>query len=116
MDIRELQDRQKLFAKERNWEQFHSPKNLVMALSGEVGELAEVFQWLNEEQSYLVTDDSEKMKQAGEEIADIFLYLIRLADQLGIDVLEEAKEKMKKNEGKYPVDQCYGSAKKYTEL
>lgn len=116
MSIRELQDRQKIFVKERDWEQFHTPKNLVMALSGEVGELTEVFQWLTEEQSRSVIDDPKKMKQTEEEIADIFLYLIRLADQLGIDIIEAASGKIKKNEEKYPVEKSYGSAKKYTEL
>lgn len=116
MSIRELQDRQKIFVKERDWEQFHTPKNLVMALSGEVGELTEVFQWLTEEQSRSVIDDPKKMKQTEEEIADIFLYLIRLADQLEIDIIEAASGKIKKNEEKYPVEKSYGSAKKYTEL
>jgi len=116
MSIRELQERQRIFAKERDWEQFHTPKNLVMALSGEVGELTEVFQWLTEEQSRSVIDDPKKMKQAEEEVADIFLYLIRLADKLGIDIIEAASDKIKKNEQKYPIEKSYGSAKKYTEL
>ena len=116
MSIRELQERQRIFAEERDWEQFHTPKNLVMALSGEVGELTEVFQWLSEEQSRSIIDDPKKLQQAEEEVADIFLYLIRLADKLEIDIIEAASDKIKKNEQKYPIEKSYGSAKKYTEL
>lgn len=116
MNINELQDRQRVFAEKRDWDQFHSPKNLVMALSGEVGELNEVFQWLSDDESRSLADVPEKLKQAEEEIADIFLYLIRLADKLGVDVINAASEKIDANEAKYPVDKSYGSSKKYTEL
>ncbi len=108
--ISEIQSELKIFAKERDWEQFHSPKNLVMALSGEVGELTEHFQWLTEKESYLKNDETVAC-----ELADCFLYLLRLSDQLGIDIVEAAKTKIKINAEKYPKDQVRGSSKKYTE-
>ena len=99
------------FASDRNWEQFHSPKNLAMALTGEVGELIEHFQWLKEEDSFMPEDK----KGVEEEIADVFLYLLRLSDRLDIDLLKVSEEKIKKNEKKYPVDLVKGSSKKYNE-
>ena len=85
MDIKEIQKKLVKFAEERDWDQFHSPKNLVMALTSEVGELNEFFQWLTEEQSS-IKDDSPKVDEIGHEIADIFIYLLRLADKLDIDI------------------------------
>lgn len=109
-----LRDQLRAFASARDWEPFHSPKNLAMALSVEASELLEHFQWLTEAQS---RDLSDEAKQAvREEIADVLLYLIRLADQLGIDPIAAAHEKMIANEKKYPVDKARGTAKKYTEL
>lgn len=109
-----LRDQLRAFASARDWDQFHSPKNLAMALSVEASELLEHFQWLTEAQS---RDLSDEAKQAvREEIADVLLYLIRLADQLGIDPIAAAHEKMIANEKKYPVDKARGTAKKYTEL
>ena len=102
------------FTAARDWGQFHSPKNLAMALSGESGELLEVFQWLTEEQSRNLDDKARAA--AGDEIADVLLYLVRLADTLGIDPLAEARRKLADNERKYPVTKARGSAKKYTEL
>ncbi len=113
-DLKRLQSALVDFANDRDWNQFHSPKNLVMALSGEAGELAEVFQWLTEEESQNLT--GKQQERAEEEIADVFLYLLRLSDKLGIDLIEAASEKLKVNEEKYPVDRSYGTAKKYTEL
>lgn len=101
------------FAQVRDWDQFHSPKNLSMALAGEAGELLEVFQWLTEDQSKNLT--AEQRLAAEEEMADVFLYLVRLADKLNIDLLEAGKNKMAKNELKYPQDKVKGSSKKYTE-
>lgn len=101
------------FAQARDWEQFHSPKNLAMALSVEAAELLECFQWLTEEQSKAVS--GEKLAAIADEIADVQLYLIRLADQLGVDILAAATQKMAKNAAKYPVDQVRGSSKKYNE-
>lgn len=102
------------FARERDWDKFHSPKNLSMALSSEVGELVEVFQWLTEEESKNLT--AIQKQRAEEEIADVFLYLLRLTDKLGIDLVEVSTNKLAVNEAKYPVELCYGTAKKYTEL
>jgi len=102
------------FADQRDWNQFHSPKNLAMALSGEVGELLEHFQWLSEAESQSLS--SEKMSQVADEIADVQLYLIRLADKLDINLAEVAVNKIAKNAAKYPVDKAKGRADKYTQL
>lgn len=103
-----------LFAKERDWDQFHSPKNLSMALAVETAEIMEHFQWLTEEQSRNL--DNKTLEKVKEEIADTQIYLARLADQLGIDPIAAANDKLIKNADKYPVEKARGSAKKYTEL
>jgi NTP pyrophosphatase (non-canonical NTP hydrolase) len=100
------------FAQERDWDQFHSPKNLAMALSVEASELLEHFQWLNEAQSSEL--DEETWSQVRDEIADVQVYLVRIADKLGIDILEAVEQKMEKNRQKYPADKVRGSSKKYT--
>jgi len=102
------------FAKERDWNQFHSPKNLSMALSVEVAEVVEHFQWLTEEQSKNLPND--KLEEVKTELADTLIYLIRLADKLEIDLLAAAQSKIEVNERKYPVAKAKGNAKKYTEL
>jgi len=102
------------FAAERDWDKFHSPKNLVMALSVECSELMEHFQWLTEDQSCSLPQD--KLQQVQEEIADVLIYLTRLSDKLGINLLEAATEKLETNRLKYPADKVRGSAKKYTEF
>ena len=102
------------FAADRDWDQFHSPKNLAMALTVEAAELLEHFQWLKEGTAAELPP--EKMEQVREELADVLLYLVRLADKLEVDLLEAAREKLKKNAEKYPVEKARGSAKKYTEL
>ena len=102
------------FAKDRDWDQFHSPKNLSMALSVEASELVEIFQWLTEEQSYNLSDSQKQHTK--EEVADIAIYLLRICMKLDINLEEVIIEKMKKNEEKYPVEKSKGSAKKYTEL
>ncbi len=112
--IERLQSDMAEFAKERNWEQFHNPKNLVMALSGEVGELAELFQWLTPEQAE--NFPAEKRQALEHELADVQLYLLRIADRCGVDLIAACDEKIAHNRAKYPVDKCYGSTKKYTEL
>lgn len=111
--LEELQIKLQNFADARDWDQFHSPKNLTMALSVEVSELVECFQWLTEEQSQNL---SLKQRQAViDEIADVQIYLLRLATKLNIHVLKAVEQKMLKNEAKYPVELVKGSAKKYTE-
>ena len=114
MDIKEIQDKLAKFAKERDWDQFHSPKNLVMALTSEVGELNELFQWLTEEQSSM-KDDIGKVEEIRKEIADIFIYLLRLADKLDIDIEEAVREKIEINAKKYPIDLAKGNATKYNK-
>ena len=101
------------FAEARAWEAFHTPKNLVMALSVEVAELLEPFQWLTAEQSQnLSPQQHEAVRQ---EIADVLIYLTRLADLLDIDLLEAAADKLVINASKYPVDLAHGNARKYSE-
>ena len=102
------------FAQDRDWEQFHSPKNLAMALSVEVAEVVEHFQWLTQEESNRL--DPVKTNKIREEIGDVMIYLARLADRLGIDPVQAAEEKMRINEKKYPVEKAKGLATKYTEL
>ena len=101
MDIQQLQKKLAKFAATRDWDRFHSPKNLCMALVGEVGELTEHFQWLTEEQSRQLGAD--RKRAVGEEIADVLIYTIRLADKLGIDVERAVRRKIKLNAKKYPA-------------
>jgi len=101
------------FARERDWEQFHSPKNLVMALAGECGELIEHFQWLSEEQSASLT--SEKKRDVAHEMADILIYLIRLSQRLDLDLLEAVEEKIAINERRYPAAKVRGDARRASE-
>lgn len=102
------------FNKERDWEQFHTPKNISMALSVEASEIVEIFQWLTAEQSKELSD--QRLSHLKEEIGDVFLYLLNLADFYNIDILEAASEKMIKNGKKYPIEKSRGLAKKYNEL
>jgi dCTP diphosphatase len=113
-DLDILKQRLREFAEARDWNQFHSPKNLSMALSAEVAEIVEHFQWLTEEQSKNLPKD--KLDEVETELADTLIYLIRLADKLDIDLLAAAQSKIELNEQKYPVDKAKGNAKKYTEL
>ena len=112
-DLEKLQQRLQAFADQRDWNQFHSPKNLSMALVVEAAELAEHFQWLTQEESYSLSDD--KLEKVGEELADTFIYLVRLAGQLGVDLPAAVDRKIGLNEEKYPADRVRGSAKKYSE-
>ncbi|UHD18594.1 nucleotide pyrophosphohydrolase [Thiocapsa bogorovii] len=101
------------FARERDWEQFHSPKNLAMALAGEAGELLEHFQWLTEQQSAELS--VQKKRQVAHELADILNYLVRLAERLDIDLLAAADEKIAINAVRYPVDKVRGDARRASE-
>jgi len=114
MSLEELRGALRQFASERDWDQFHSPKNLAIALSVEAAELLEHFQWTPDADSALLAPDQHS--NVREEIADVLLYLIRLADKLNIDVLAAATEKIQLNAAKYPVDRARGNSKKYTEL
>jgi dCTP diphosphatase len=108
-----LQQRLAGFAAARDWEQFHSPKNLAMALSVEVAEVVEEFQWLTEEQSRVL--DNERRERVRLELADVFIYLLRLADRLEVDLLRAADDKIALNELKYPAERVRGDARKYDE-
>ena len=112
--IEDLQGALRRFAEERDWGQFHTPKNLAVSLSIEAAELLEHFQWLTDAQSREL--NSEQRQQVGHEIADVLLYLLQLSDQLGIDPLEAAREKLAINAAKYPADKAKGSSRKYTEF
>jgi len=111
--LEQLAERLRQFAEERDWEQFHSPKNLSMALLVEVAEIAEHFQWLTEQQSRNL--DVAKTEEVAHELADALIYLVRLADQLGVDLLEAAARKLALNEARYPAERVRGSPKKYSE-
>ena len=113
-DIPSLQASLRLFATERDWDQFHSPKNLATALAVEAAEILEHFQWLTEQQSRSLPD--EKREEVAEELADVLLYLVRLSDKLGIDLLAAADRKLRKNALKYPVEKSKGKSTKYTDL
>jgi dCTP diphosphatase len=112
-DFEQIKNKLRVFASDRDWDQFHSPKNLAMALSVEVAELVEPFQWVSEEGSKNLAKDT--LDEVADEIADIQLCLIRLADKLGIDIIRAVDIKIEKNEVKYPADKVRGSSKKYTE-
>ena len=101
------------FNEERNWEQYHSPKNIVMDLAAEVGELVEPFRWLTEEQSAQL--DDKTLEKVREELGDVFRIILYLSDKLGIDPIEATERKLLEMDKKYPVEQCYGKALKYTE-
>jgi len=112
-DIGDLQLKLRQFAKDRDWEQYHNPKNLVMALSGEVGELSDIFQWLNEEQS--VNLDAATKEHTAEELADVLFYLLRLFDVLDIDLVGAVERKLDINAKNYPVSLSKGNATKYNK-
>ena len=112
--LTQLRDALRKFAADRDWDQFHSPKNLASALSVEAAELLERFQWLTEDQSRRLPP--EELRKVREEMADVLNYLVRLADKLDVNLLDAARDKIALNEQKYPVEKARGSVKKYTEL
>jgi len=114
--LNDLQRELREFAEQRDWQPFHTPKNLVMALTGEVGELADVFQWLTPDESSAVMDRPEQAERVREEVADVFAYLLQLADVLEIDLVAALRTKVRRNERKYPVEQAKGRADKYDRL
>jgi dCTP diphosphatase len=107
--IEDLQHRIRDFARERDWEQFHTPKNLAMALSGEVGELVEIFQWLTAEEAGAVME-SARAGDVEDELADVAIYLLRLADVLGVNVLEVTSRKLARNQERFPKSEVRGRA------
>ena len=103
LDVANLEAALDEFADARDWRKFHSPKNLAMALTGEVGELVEIFQWINEEQSKEVAAHPETARAIRDELADVMIYLVRLSSVLGVDLNEAVESKMATNARKYPV-------------
>ena len=109
-----LKEKLRNFAEERDWNQYHTPRNLLLALVGEVGELSEIFQWKGEVKDTKDWNEKEKI-HLGEEISDILLYLIRLADKCDININKAVIDKIEKNKEKYPVEKVKGNSKKYNE-
>lgn len=112
--LQHLSQQQREFAQDRDWEQFHSPKNLASALIVEAGELLEHFQWMTEAQSRSLSP--EKLEEVGSEIADVLLYLVQLSNVLGIDPVQAAQAKILVNAQKYPADRAKGRSAKYAQL
>ena len=114
-DIIDLQNKIAKFRDDRDWKQFHTPKDLAISIAIEAAELMECFQWKSEEdvEKYL---SSEMSKEVHEEMADILIYLLNLSDVLNVDILDAAYKKLERNASKYVVDKARGNAKKYTEL
>ncbi|ALY33848.1 nucleotide pyrophosphohydrolase [Pseudomonas aeruginosa] len=116
VDVGQLAAALERFAAERNWAQFHSPKNLVMALTGEVGELSEIFQWMDEEQSKDAARHPDTAQAVQDELADVLMYLVRLASVLGVDLDAAARQKLEQNNRKYPAEKARNSSKKYDQF
>ena len=112
--LRELRDAVRRFSAERDWDRYHAPKNLAMALSVEAAELLEHFQWISEEDSKRLP--AEQLAKVRDELADVLIYLVRLADKLDVDLLAAARDKLVLNAAKYPVDKARGNNRKYSEL
>jgi dCTP diphosphatase len=112
--LQDLTERLARFAQARNWQTFHSPKNLASALIVEAAELLEHFQWLTEEQSRQL--NAQTRRAVGEEVADVLLYLVQLASVLGIDAVAEAQRKIELNEQRYPVESAWGNSRKHDPL
>jgi len=112
--MKKLSEAVEMFAKQRDWDQFHSPKNLSMALAIEAGELMEHFLWLTQAESRELPQ--ERVSAIGAEVGDVMIYLTRLCQVLGLDPLDEATRKLELNEKRYPVERARGVARKYTEL
>ncbi len=115
MNLDQIRRRLASFAQARNWDQFHSPKNLSMALAAEAAELLEIFQWLTDEQSKEIIHNEKEMMQIRQEIADVMIYLVRLSDKLGVDIEKAVTEKIELNEKKYPIELSQGNAVKYNK-
>jgi NTP pyrophosphatase (non-canonical NTP hydrolase) len=116
VDVRGLARAVEEFATERDWTQFHTPKNLAMALTGELGELVEIFQWMSPEQSSRAGSDPETAQALRDELADVLIYLVRLAEVLGVDLDDAVRAKLARNALKYPADKVRGSHRKYDKL
>ncbi len=115
MNLSEIRKRLADFAEVRNWDHFHTPKNLSMALAVEAAELLDIFQWLTDEQSKEIVSNDREMALIREEMADVMIYLVRLADKLNVDIEEAVLAKIERNGEKYPVDLAKGNATKYNK-
>ena len=113
-ELADLKEAIARFARERDWEQFHTPKNLAVGVAVEAAEILEIFQWLTDEQSRRL--GAPQKEHLADELADTYIYLLKLAEAFGIDLVEAARRKLVKNAKKYPVEKSKGSAKKYDEL
>ena len=116
LDINKIQKYSQKFVRARDWDQYHSPKNIAIGLAIEAAELMEIFQWLTDKQSFEIQNNPEKIEQVSDEIGDIFHYLIRISTLLKIDLNQAFWNKMKKTEEKYPVALAKGKTEKYSEL
>lgn len=116
LDLEKLSNELKVFAEARDWDQFHSVKNLAMALSVEASELLEIFQWMSEEESGKAALNPKLKEKIEDEVADVFIYLLRIVNKSGLDLDAIVRDKMVKNAEKYPVEKSKGNAKKYTDL
>ncbi len=116
INVEKINNEVSKFIEDRDWDQFHSIKNLSMALSVETSELVEIFQWLKESESNEVAINPKLKEKVEEEISDIFIYLMRIAIKSGVNIEDAVLSKIKKNSEKYPVGKAKGSAKKYTDL
>jgi dCTP diphosphatase len=115
VDIQNLSVALDKFATDRNWEQFHSPKNLILALTGEVGELAEIFQWMGDVESRSAGETTATAQAVKDELADVLFYLVRLASVLKVDLNAASTEKLRSNELKYPVETSHSISTKYNK-
>lgn len=115
MDLEKVKSKLRKFSKDRDWEQYHNPKNLAMALSVEVAELVEIFQWSNDG-GLTEIKDPKKREKIEKEIADVFNYLVKLVDMLEMDLEKSSLEKIKENEEKYPIKKSKGRSVKYSEF
>nr|WP_207195585.1 nucleotide pyrophosphohydrolase [Pseudomonas fluorescens] len=116
VDVVKLAASLQRFADDRDWQQFHSPKNLILALTGEVGELCEIFQWMSDADSLSAATDPEIGQAVKDELADVLMYLVRLSSVLGVDLNEAVTRKLASNGQKYPVDKARSNSKKYDRL
>ena len=114
--LQQLKDLVAAFRDERDWAQFHNPKDLAVSISIEAAELLELFQWKGEDEVERITDDPEWQERLREEVADIVVYCLNMSDTVGVDLSEAIIEKLRKNSEKYPVEKARGNAKKYTEI
>ena len=116
IDLKKLNDQVEKIVADRDWDQFHSVKNLAMALTVEASELQEIFQWMSEAESNQIQNDPKKLGRLEDEVADVFVYLLRILSKTNIDLEQAVLRKLEKNIAKYPVDAARGNSKKYDEF